>query len=108
MHFATLKADMPGQIRRIAEFLKIPIDETNWDAILEHCSFDYMKQNATQSVPLGGIFWEGGAQTFIHKGTNGRWRDTLTAEESQKYEKMAKEELGDACAHWLATGEVGT
>ncbi|MCZ6678257.1 MAG: sulfotransferase domain-containing protein [Candidatus Poribacteria bacterium] len=106
VHFAALKADMPGQIRRIAEFVQIPIDETKWDAILEHCSFDYMKQNATLSVPLGGIFWEGGAQTFINKGTNGRWRDVLTAEESQKYEKMAEEQLGEACAHWFATGEV--
>ena len=44
-------------------------------------------------------------QTFIHKGTNGRWRDTLTAEDCARYERMAVERLGEACAHWLATGE---
>ena len=63
-----LKQDMPGEIRRIAAFLDIPIDERQWEAILEHCSFDYMKVNATKSVPLGGIFWDGGAQQFIFKG----------------------------------------
>ena len=36
IHFANLKADMPGEIRSIAEFLDIPIDESNWDAIVEH------------------------------------------------------------------------
>jgi aryl sulfotransferase len=77
VHFANLKADMPGEIRRIAAFLEIPIREENWPAILEHCSFDYMKANATPSVPLGGAFWEGGAQTFVHKGTNGRWREVF-------------------------------
>ncbi|MGL5803934.1 MAG: sulfotransferase domain-containing protein, partial [Xenococcaceae cyanobacterium] len=74
VHFAKLKQDMPQQIQRIAEFLEIPIDESKWETILEHCSFDYMKQHASQSTPLGGIVWEGGAETFIYKGTNGRWR----------------------------------
>jgi len=104
IHFAQLKADLPGQMREIAAFLNIPIDESKWDAMLKHCSFDYMKQNATKSVPLGGIFWDGGAQTFVHKGTNGRWREVLTAAESQKYEKLAQQHLGEECARWLATG----
>jgi aryl sulfotransferase len=108
LHFTSLKEDMPGQIRRIAEFLDIPIDETKWDAILEHCSFGYMKQHATASVPLGGIWLDGGSRAFIYKGNNGRWRDTLTAEENQKYEKIVKEQLGEGCAHWLATGEFVT
>ncbi len=56
LHFNELKADLPGQIRRIADFLEIPVDESRWPAILEHCSFDYMKANATKSVPLGGAF----------------------------------------------------
>jgi aryl sulfotransferase len=64
-----------------------------------------MKQNATRSTPLGGAFWDAGAAVFIHKGTNGRWRDTLTAAESAEYERRAEAELGPECAHWLATGE---
>lgn len=105
VHFATLKRDMPGEIRRIAQFLDIPIDPTDWDRILEHCSFDWMKRHATKSVPLGGAFWDAGAEVFIHKGVNGRWRDVLTAEESAAYEARAVQELGADCARWLATGE---
>jgi aryl sulfotransferase len=104
LHFDALKRDMPGQIRRMAEFLEIPIDERRWPAILEHCSFQYMKANATKSVPLGGAFWDGGAQTFVHKGENGRWRETLTAEDCERYEAAALRELGPECARWLATG----
>jgi aryl sulfotransferase len=78
LHFSELKADMPGQIRRIAGFLDIEVDEARWPAILEHCSFDYMKRHAELSAPLGGQLWEGGASTFIHKGVNGRWRDVLS------------------------------
>jgi aryl sulfotransferase len=104
IHFADLKKDMPGEIRGIADFLEIPIDDNTWDTILLHCSFDYMKSNATQSVPLGGAFWEGGAKTFIHKGKNGRWRDTLTTDVVETYEQRAADELGPECARWLAEG----
>ena len=104
IHFTDLKGDMPGEIRRIAAFLDIPIDEANFDKILKHCSFDYMKANAAASVPLGGAFWDGGAETFVHKGTNGRWRDTLSAEQCAAYEKRAVAELGEECAAWLLTG----
>lgn len=106
VHFANLKADMPGEIRRIAEFLAIPVDQSKWEKILLHCTFDYMKANAAKSVPLGGAFWEGGAETFIHKGTNGRWREILSAEQIRQYEKRAMAELGAECAHWLASGEL--
>lgn len=106
LHFSSLKADMAGEIRRLAAFLDIPVNEAKWDDILLHCSFDYMKTNATRSVPLGGVFWAGGAKTFIHKGTNGRWRDLLTDEDISAYEQRASDELGDECARWLATGEL--
>jgi len=106
LHFARLKADMPGEVRRLAEFLEIPINEERWQDILQHCGFNYMKAHATRSVPLGGAFWDGSAQTFINKGTNGRWRDVLAEEDVLTYELRAEEELGSACARWLATGEL--
>ena len=105
VHFATLKRDMPGVMRRLAAFLEIDVDESRWERIVEYCSFDWMKRNATKSVPLGGAFWDAGAQVFINKGVNGRWRDTLSPTEIAEYERRAVEELGPECAHWLATGE---
>jgi aryl sulfotransferase len=105
LHFGQLKADMPGEIRRMADFLGIAVDEAAWPAILEHCSFAYMKANAAPSVPLGGAFWDGGAEVFINKGVNGRWHDTLSPAEAAAYEQRAVTELGTACAGWLATGE---
>lgn len=102
LHFAELKADLPGSIRRIAAFLDIPIDEARFPRIVHQCGFAWMKANATKSVPLGGALWDGGAGTFVHKGTNGRWRDVLTPQDNQRYENMARAKLGEACAAWLA------
>jgi aryl sulfotransferase len=99
-----MKADLAGSIAEIAAFLDITIDAKTFPAIVEHCSFDYMKAHAELSAPLGGALWEGGATTFINKGTNGRWRDTLTADDVRAYEARAVAELGPDCARWLAQG----
>lgn len=104
LHYADLKRDMEGEMRSLAAFLDIPIDAARWPAIVEYCSFDWMKRNAARAVPLGGAFWDGGAETFIHKGVNGRWIETLSAAESAEYEARAERELGTACARWLAHG----
>ena len=104
LHFSDLKRDMPGEIQRIATFLDIAIDETKWDVILEHCSFDYMKAHAAQSVPFAGSIFEGGAESFMHKGVNGRWKDMLTSEDIEHYEHAARKNLGVDCAYWLLTG----
>lgn len=104
VHFADLQADPEREIRRIADFLEVTIWPDRWPAILEHCSFDWMKRHAELSAPLGGTVWEGGAATFINRGTNGRWRDVLRFEDVVRYEATAERELGAECARWLAHG----
>jgi aryl sulfotransferase len=104
LHYSDLKADLPREVRRIARFLDIDPDPATLDAVVAHSSFDYMKANAALCAPRGGKFFEGGARTFIHKGTNGRWRDTLTSADCRSYETLAEEWLGPACARWLAEG----
>jgi len=106
MHFADMKADLAGSIREIAAFLDIAIDEATFPAIVEHCTFNYMKAHAGDVAPVNGTLWEGGAATFIHKGTNGRWRDVLTAADIAAYERRAIAELGPECAAWLAGGKA--
>lgn len=106
LHFANLKADLEGEMRTLAGFLDIGIEKELWPTLVEHCSFDYMKANADAAAPLGGVLWKEGGRTFIHKGTNGRWRDTLSDAECAAYEAKAVEELGEDCAQWLLTGEM--
>jgi len=104
VHYQDLKRDLVGEMLRIAEFLDIDVDAARFPAMVEHCSFDWMKANAAKSAPLGGVFWDGGAETFINKGVNGRWRDTLTLPDNKEYETRSVRELGPDCARWLAGG----
>jgi len=101
INFSELKADLEGSIRAIADFLSI-VPSVDFTKITEHCSFDYMRQHGAEIVPNGGASFFGGAKSFINKGTNGRWRDVLSADEVAEYEAKALAELGPECAAWLA------
>lgn len=104
VHFKDLKDDLAGEIAKIAAFLGAKPDAETLGQIVHHSSFDYMKAHANDVAPLGGALWDGGGDSFIHKGTNGRWRDILTAEDVAAYEARALAELGPDCADWLANG----
>lgn len=101
LHFAELKRDMGGKMREIADFLCVEVDPAHWPQLELYCSFDWMKANAGKAAPLGGSFWDGGAQTFINKGVNGRWQEVLSNADSAAYEAKALAELGADCAAWL-------
>jgi aryl sulfotransferase len=104
LHFDALKADLPGEVRRIAAFLDLPLDEALLGRVLEHASFGYMRAHAEDVAPLGGRIFEGGARSFLHHGESGRWRAVLSAADAAAYERRALRELGPECADWLATG----
>ena len=107
IHFADMKADLEGEMRRVAKFLEVEHAEEDWPALTEYCTFDWMKSHGNLTAPLGGALWDGGSDSFLHKGENRRWADTLSADEIDRYNARAVEELGEECAHWLANGRLG-
>lgn len=104
VHFNDLKADLAGSMQRIAAFLDIEVDPSRWPQMVEHCTFDYMKRNADRIAGVVAARMDGGAERFIHKGSNGRWQGVLPDADSAAYEAAAMRELGPDCARWLAQG----
>ena len=104
VHYNDLKRDLAGEMRRIAEFLDIEVTPAQWPAVVERCTFDAMKARGEEI----GTFWnfEGGVQSFLFKGTNGRWKDVLTEVELAAYERKVSEILPAECARWLAEGRI--
>jgi aryl sulfotransferase len=94
---------MPGQIRRIARFLDIELDEARLPKIVEHCSISHMRTVGAGSEMLSKAFRDG-IRTFINKGTNGRWRDVLTQADIDRCDQIAARELTPDCAAWLRHG----
>lgn len=104
VHYNDLLKDRAGQIKRIAEYLNIDMTPDYHKKITELASFESMKQRADDVIPMAKIFFDGGADVFIHKGTNGRWRDVMTAAQLTQYDKRVSELLEPDCARWLERG----
>jgi len=101
VHYSDLLTDLEGEVRRIARFLEIEVPDEAWPVIGRNWSFAEMKAKGEWFAPNGGVPFKGGAQSFFHKGTNGRWRDILSADELRLYEAAASRELTPECRRWL-------
>jgi aryl sulfotransferase len=65
-----------------------------------------MQSRASEIGDFERLF-DGGAKSFIFKGTNGRWRDVLTPDEVDAYARRVAEILPPAGAAWLEGGRRG-
>lgn len=100
-HYDDLTADLEGQMRRVAAFLGIKIAEALWPGLVEQCTFAAMKVRATEIADFDAHF-VGGADTFLYKGTNGRWQNVLTDDELARFDARQQAVLPADAIAWLA------
>jgi aryl sulfotransferase len=106
VHYDDLLADLAGEMRELAAWLGIGVPEARWPHVVDACRFETVKRDPEKVV--GDMSWgfQGGAQTFIHKGTNGRWRGVLGDAELALYAEATKRTLSPECARWLESGKA--
>ena len=104
VHFNDLLADLDGEMHRLADYLEIEVHNSQWADVVRRCTFDEVKRDTSKVVADNIAFaFEGGADTFINKGTNGRWIGVLDDEDLSLYEtEMAK--LPADYVRWLELG----
>ena len=107
VHYNDLKTDLVGEMRRISEFLEIDTSPDRLTTLAEAASFDAMKANGAALLPQIGKYFDHGAQRFLNKGSNGRWRDILTEADLARYEAVFRRKVSPACADWLEHGRLG-
>jgi aryl sulfotransferase len=102
VHYNDLLADLEGEMRRVAEHVGIEVPEESWPALVDAAGFESMKGDGARILgPMDKFV--GGTDTFLHKGSNGRWRGALTAEDLALYDAAAAR-LDPAVRAWLEGG----
>jgi aryl sulfotransferase len=107
VHYADLKADLDGEMRRIARFLGAEVPEALWPRLVDAARFESMQRDGETLISLAHQLWDQGPKRFLHKGSNGRWRDVFDPADVARYEARAKSELPPALARWLEHGRLG-
>jgi aryl sulfotransferase len=105
VHYHDLKADLAGEMRRVADFLEITVPPDLWPGLIDAAGFDAMRRDGTVLMGSLAATFQGGSSRFFHKGTTDRWRGVFREEDLALYEaKVAA--LSPACADWVADGRL--
>jgi aryl sulfotransferase len=105
VHYNDLHTDLEGEMRRVADHVGIDVAEESWPARVAAARVAAMKAaGATLLGPMDRF--AGGSDSFLYKGTNGRWRAVLTPEDLALYE-AAVASLDRGLRVWLEAGRSG-
>ena len=106
VHYSDLKADLAGEMRRISDFLGIDTPEDRLAELAAAASFEAMKTDGEALLPDIEQSFDRGADRFLNKGFNGRWRDVLTEEDLARYQAVVERKLSPSLAAWLERGRL--
>jgi len=106
LHYADLKKDLEGTIRKIAKFLAIPIDEERFHKILEYNTFHWMAEHGDQiqampRVPVTVLQ----KNTLMRQGKTGVYAQTFTNAHHIRWEKYTEKQFPDPVMRaWMKSG----
>jgi hypothetical protein len=91
--YEDMKKDLRGTVRRIAEFLKVPLSESEVDAVVQRSSFDYMK-NIEHKFETGMLVpWAKPQGAMIRRGQRNVSSELLTPAQQQRIDDHFSAEL---------------
>lgn len=108
VHYSDLLADLDGEMRRIADFLKIEVPDQLWPALIDAANFTSMKNNADILAPQSAKNEWKDTSNFFYKGTDGQWQSELGEEELALYYRAMSDNLEPELINWLENGRLGS
>jgi aryl sulfotransferase len=106
VHYNDLKADLAGEISRIASYLEVELAAPVMDEIASAASFESMRAQGEALMPWAENAWVNGAKTFLHKGVNGRWQEACPERDLAAYRAKVAAEFTPGLAAWLESGRL--
>jgi aryl sulfotransferase len=108
VHYNDLKADLAGEIRRLAGFLDIEVAPDVMPRIVEAARFETMRAQGDVLLPQMAQSWDEGARRFLYKGVNDRWKGVVSDADLDAYAGLVKANFSPALAAWLEHGRLKT
>ena len=106
LHFADLIHDLDGEMRRVANFLSVEVDEDDWPALVAAASFEGMKNKAEETAPDADLGeWRNSGQ-FFRSARMGAWERGLSEENKALYEEVNSKRLDPEIKAWAERGRA--
>ena len=100
VHYDDLKADLPGEMRRLAQRLDITVPESAWPSLERAATFDDMREHAGRLIPDSGLA-KRDKKRFFNRGASGQWRDVLEDDHLREYAAPVAELAAPDLLGWV-------
>ena len=104
LHYADLIRNLDNEMRRVAAYLNVAIDEAEWPALVAAASFDGMKDKAQEIAPDADLGEWSNSGDFFRSARMGAWRTGLSAENRALYETINSERVDPEMKAWAEQG----
>jgi aryl sulfotransferase len=101
LHYDDLKADLDGQMRRLALHLSIDIDDDQWPGLVQAATFESMRTRADTTVPGGGPEHWLDPTAFFRLGRSGQWAGLLDDADLARYAARVRALASDDLIEWV-------
>lgn len=92
LSFKSMKRDLPGTVRRVAEFMKVHASDAELQEVCHKASFEYMKTIDAKFGVWNMIPWNA-ASTMIRRGAQGGSAELLTRDQQREIDNRFQAEL---------------
>jgi hypothetical protein len=107
-HYADLKADLVGELLRLARVLGIPCTADRARELAAEASLERMRERAAADAPNASQGHWKDVRAFFRRGGSGEWRDRLSATELAAYEARVAALVGPELAAWAHGGRLAS
>jgi aryl sulfotransferase len=105
VHYADLRADLEGEMRRLAGRLDIAINTDSWVHLVAEARLDRMRERASELAPqvtIDGLWPD--ARRFFNRAGSGQWRTLIGPAEMRRYEARVRQLAAPDLAFWAHRG----
>lgn len=106
VHYSDLLNDLDAEMRRIAAFLEIHVDEGTWPSLVRAAEFGAMQKAGDILMPLLVKGLVGGSGRFFNKGKSGRWQSVLSEDDVALYDAKVRQKFTPGLAVWMEGGRA--
>jgi hypothetical protein len=105
-HYADYSADLPGELRRLADAIDVPITAERAAELAPLASFGTVRERAKDFAPNADIPMWKDTSAFFRAGRIGEWHERLTPEQIAHYDDVVRAWFDPDLAAWVHGGRI--
>nr|XP_012618643.1 amine sulfotransferase-like [Microcebus murinus] len=98
MKYKEMKKNLRSSVLQLSKFLGEDLSEETLNAVVRQATFESMKDDPLANYE-NALYWNVGPKLredhFIRKGTIGDWKNHMTIEQNERFDKIFQKQMKD-------------